>query len=148
MALQLYRRKQQEIDDADKIISWQTKYVASNLTNVSQDIAEVQFNNLTIGRTYLLGGSVDVTENNNILTLNFRSAASNLGDLYHQFEINTNTIAQQTFALNKRFIATSTSMYVYLISIGSTILHGDGTVSGTHIQLVEKRNDVETISFN
>ena len=125
----------------------QEKFQSSNLTGVSQDISELQFNNLTIGKRYRVGGQLNVTQYNNEIYVNFRSAASNSGTLYSQQYSNTNIVAQHPIGLNFEFEAVSTSMYVYVVSAGSTIINGDGTNKRTSVILTEINYAKSTTRF-
>lgn len=159
MVLELYRKKQQEVQEAvDTVqdnkfpIKWQRKILPSNLSNTDTDVASLQFNDLTIGKTYKIGGTIQATATNAGSWVNFYSGAGATGTLYGSIGSGENSAAfiYSKIGINLTFVATSTTMYARTqgFSAGSETLYGDGTVYSTHINLEECPNHVETTDWN
>lgn len=114
----------------------QENILSSDLTSVTQDAADLTFTGLVVDDCYGVGGQLSKTHNNNVIEVQFRDAASGAGNLYHNAYSNTSiSNTQLPHGLNFKFKASSTSLYAYLNSGGTTVLNGDGTTAETYVQL-------------
>lgn len=114
---------------------YQTQYLSADVTSAG-DVADLQFDNLVVGRTYRIGGKVWAQSfSNNVNGLQYYSGTGGTGTLYNQ-TINVNaagTNSNITFNPNTIFTAVSTTLYVY--KTGTQSVYGDGTTTETFLTL-------------
>lgn len=149
MALELYRRKQQELDaaelEAKTLEKSQEKFLSADVVNSDQVVSDLTFNNLEIGKTYvyelqvallLTGldtGVVHIKHNGDV------KAVGLLADQANQHNV---------FTIKARFVAETTTVTVETISFGSTTLQGANNRQTTFGRLVEIPNSQVTTDFN
>lgn len=130
----------------------QTKFTTGNHTT-NADIAQLQFNNLEIGKWYRISGTVAfsaISGGPDNIDLNFFSGASGTGTRYGILTAGLAANGQvDRKSPNIIFQAVSTNLYCLAASItsGNAILGDSGNV-GTKIQLEELPNHEETTKFN
>lgn len=123
-------------------VKWQRKFLSSDQTS-DGTMGDLTFSNLTVGRTYIIGGlvrmsvnsggvdvavSLDVTHNSVVIErkqfIN-RQTDSTAGDT-------------STYGVHKIFVAAATSLtFVAASASANALISGDGTQTQTHIELYE-----------
>lgn len=119
---------------------WQRKILSGNISSV-QDIADLQFNNITIGKTYRIGGTMFGIGGNSISIIDFYSGAGGTGQQYGVTGLLENAagLVYPRFGINTLFVAQSTTLFARANISGGTIF-GNGTLAQTNITLEEVPN--------
>lgn len=125
---------------------FQTKTLSANVSTTG-DIAELQFNNLVVGKTYNIGGVISFA-NSGTYRLGFRDSSSGGGNLYGENNFGTGTSAGIRQSPNLTFVATSSTLYANCNFVSGGSIQGDGTLQETHITLTELNNTIETTDFS
>ena len=127
----------------------QTKILSSNISS-TQDVADIQFNNLIIGKNYEIGGTVRSEATAGTAELNAYSASGGGGTLYgvvHQNSNSNTPTIEVGYGANVKFKAVSSTLYLRFTTATSESLKGDGTKNGTFITLSELNFTKETTRF-
>jgi len=127
---------------------FETKTLSADVSTTS-DVANLQFDNLTIGRKYNLGGVLRGTVITALKVIAY-SAASGAGTEYAVILDRSNgsgTSETHSGGVNLTFEAVSTSVYIRLITPFSDVLNGDGTNGESFLTLTEKVDVAETTKF-
>lgn len=144
-----------ENDVADTATKWAIKYLAANKGSTEQ-LADLQFNNLVIGKKYQLLGCVQQMSANGAATFMISSELAAAGTPYHRSYLSSsdathpNDQTQLAQGINTYFTAASTTMYCHWASTSTyKTCYGDGTVKATHVILRElPANYIETTDFD
>ena len=125
----------------------QTKILSADISS-TQDISDLQFNNLTIGQIYTVNGNLGLnTSGLGINTVHFRSAAAGAGDLYGNIQDQESTAsASDVVSFSFTFPATSTTLFVRAVNVDLAIA-GNGTKEETFVTLTEKPGTIVTTDF-
>jgi hypothetical protein len=124
------------------------KILSADVVGPSGDIADLQFNNLEIGKFYELSGQIysfeDGARTNEITVW---SGANQTGTQYGALHINAATNVQRLLTnVSIKFKAESSTLYVNMNNLDE--LFGDGTKNETFLQLEERRDLEETNNFD
>ena len=124
-----------------------TKLLSADISSV-QDIADLQFDNLIIGKMYTVNGSLRLhTSGSGTNTVHFRSAAAGAGTLYGKAQDQESTAsASDIVAVSFTFPATSTTLFVRAVTV-DLVIAGNGTKDETFITLTELNDTEETDRF-
>ena len=130
---------------------FETKILSADVTTTT-DISDLQFDNLTIGRTYTLGGNIRSIVNTGVSAVEVRafSAPSGGGTLYGLIHMHSDTgtaAVQNGFSPNITFVAVSTSVYIRSLIPFTSTIYGGGTKDETFVTLTEKVDAAETTKF-
>lgn len=121
----------------------QTKYLSADVTSTG-DIADLQFNNLVVGKWYEISGQIQSNVATTTNQIDFRSAAAGGGTLYGEYLHSAND--QMTTGVSFKFKAVSSSFYANASTLSLTVF-GDGTAGETYLQLTELNTTQETDQF-
>ena len=120
---------------------WQTKILPSNHTTNNSDISGIQFNNITVGKTYRVSGLLMYSRSSSgsdLAVIEFRSGAGRTGSVYGSTIINIANGEFEGEAISTVFTADSSTLYFHASSFSSgTTLSGDGTKELSYITLEE-----------
>ena len=122
-----------------------TKILASDVTGTG-DISGLQFNNLVIGKVYAVSGCIATNVNANINTLQWWSAAAGTDTQYGTWRDSDFNNITKNLAVNIKFTAVSSTVYVYCSVIVGSIF-GNNTKDKTFLTLTEKPNTTITTDF-
>jgi len=131
----------------------QTKVLSAHYLGVTQDITEISFYNLEIGKWYELSGQVTITaRSGNDSFLNFLSDVGGGGSWYGRQQIRAqNTPASIVSAgVNLKFKAESSIMISRVSGVGTDGVQGNSTKAMTFLTLTESEADdfTETTDFS
>lgn len=125
--------------------------ILSGDVNSTQDVNDLQFNNLVVGNYYSLTGYIKIDATAGSGELNAYGQASGAGDFYGKLAANENSDSPTQGAgqgASLSFEAKTTTLYVRYVTNSNENLLGDGTKKETFLQL-EERSDLEkTSSFD
>lgn len=145
--MELYRKKQQEIQDAKDLQESQKKFVVANIT--SGAFAQIlSFSNLVVGQWYEIKLKSKVSLNTNV---GFRHHARHNGsDLFVIEEMYAGSTSSETLTKEESciFQATTTTLEIFKYHYvgttgsesGSGITFGDNTTKGTYAEITPLQN--------
>jgi hypothetical protein len=119
--------------------------------NSNQDVSDLQFNNLEIGKQYEITGLVRIQSTSGAGQLLAYSGASQAGTFYGSVAINSNSDTPTSdIGTNPslKFTAQSTTLYLNYNTNSNEILRGNGTKEETFLQLEERRDLELTTNFD
>lgn len=123
----------------------QTKILSANVSGTTVDIADLRFNNLTIGKFYEFRLQAHFTlQSNGFTTASVIHNGVEIGRARYNSDGSASD-SGSTYTVSATFQATATTLTVDFTpgGAGTLVLFGDGTRGGTYHQL-EERNDLES----
>lgn len=122
-----------------------TKYLASNITSNTTDIASLRFTNLIVGKLYDLdmtglGVSLDPGTNNQLVITAVHDGGNLTRSIFRNDSASVSSLRKGGRAI---FTATATTITFNATFTGSGNLFGDGTAWGSTVVLTELNNTVE-----
>ena len=136
-----------------KALKWQRKILSSDLLSTTGDVADLRFNNLTIGMTYHIWGMLAgegrvagaVTSAGCQLTFKDDTTQIGVARLNLQDVGTGKLFNRQGFKF--AYTATATTMRVDYLENGAATLFGNSTLENTHVFMQERPNDIETADW-
>lgn len=122
-----------------------TKYLASNITSNTTDIASLRFTNLVVGKLYDLdmtglGVALDPGTNNQLVITAVHDGGNLTRSIFRNDSASVSSLRKGGRAI---FTATATTITFNATFTGSGSLFGDGTAWGSTVVLTELNNTVE-----